>query len=211
MALTPQEIHAKEFSGRGRNYDRAEVNEFLDQVVVDYEALIEENKTLQTKLTEADSNAKQVEDMKQSVNASILVAQEAADRLKKQTEAETAATLQQAQVEAQKIVMEANAKANVLISQSQQENQKLVDEKAALSTDMGNFKAKLTGLLASQMDLINNSADWASFGDATAPATSAAAPVEAPAASEAGSEVETVVIFPEKTDESDKFLNNDEK
>lgn len=214
--LTPQEIHAKEFSGRGRNYDKAEVNEFLDQVVIDFETLTEENKTLKTKLAEADASAKQVEDMKQSVNASILIAQEAADRLKKQTESEVAATLQQAQVEAQKIVMEATAKANNITSESQQVNAALVEEKEVLTADMGNFKNKLTSLLQAQLDLVNNSSEWAEYGAKPA-AEAEAAPVaseavsEAPAeSSEASSAVETVVVFPEKSNEADKFLNNDE-
>ncbi|WP_373750877.1 DivIVA domain-containing protein [Weissella soli] len=213
--LTPQEIHAKEFSGRGRNYDKAEVNEFLDQVVIDFETVTEENKTLKTKLAEADAAAKQVEDMKQSVNASILIAQEAADRLKKQTESEVAATLQQAQVEAQKIVMEATAKANNITCESQQVNAALVEEKQVLTADMGNFKNKLTSLLQAQLDLINNSSEWAEYGakPAEAEATPAASEpaTEASAESvEASSAVETVVVFPEKSNEADKFLNNDE-
>ncbi len=213
--LTPQEIHAKEFSGRGRNYDKAEVNEFLDQVVIDFETVTEENKTLKTKLAEADAAAKQVEDMKQSVNASILIAQEAADRLKKQTESEVAATLQQAQVEAQKIVMEATAKANNITSESQQVNAALVEEKQVLTADMGNFKNKLTSLLQAQLDLINNSSEWAEYGakpaEAEATASASEAATEASAESvEASSAVETVVVFPEKSNEADKFLNNDE-
>lgn len=213
--LTPQEIHAKEFSGRGRNYDKAEVNEFLDQVVIDFETVTEENKTLKTKLAEADAAAKQVEDMKQSVNASILIAQEAADRLKKQTESEVAATLQQAQVEAQKIVMEATAKANNITSESQQVNAALVEEKQVLTADMGNFKNKLTSLLQAQLDLINNSSEWAEYGakpaeaEATAAASEAATEDSAESV-EASSAVETVVVFPEKSNEADKFLNNDE-
>lgn len=213
--LTPQEIHAKEFSGRGRNYDKAEVNEFLDQVVIDFETVTEENKTLKTKLAEADAAAKQVEDMKQSVNASILIAQEAADRLKKQTESEVAATLQQAQVEAQKIVMEATAKANNITSESQQVNAALVEEKQVLTADMGNFKNKLMSLLQAQLDLINNSSEWAEYG--AKPAEAEATPAASEAATEASAEsveassaVETVVVFPEKSNEADKFLNNDE-
>ncbi|MCT8394741.1 DivIVA domain-containing protein [Weissella soli] len=215
MMLTPQEIHAKEFSGRGRNYDKAEVNEFLDQVVIDFETVTEENKTLKTKLAEADAAAKQVEDMKQSVNASILIAQEAADRLKKQTESEVAATLQQAQVEAQKIVMEATAKANNITSESQQVNAALVEEKQVLTADMGNFKNKLTSLLQAQLDLINNSSEWAEYGAKPAeaevtPAALEAATEDSAESVEASSAVETVVVFPEKSNEADKFLNNDE-
>ena len=46
MPLTPLDIHNKEFSRSFRGYDEDQVNEFLDQVIKDYEALIRENKDL---------------------------------------------------------------------------------------------------------------------------------------------------------------------
>lgn len=50
MPLTPLDIHNKEFSRRIRGYDEDEVNEFLDQVIKDYEIVIRENKELQSQL-----------------------------------------------------------------------------------------------------------------------------------------------------------------
>ena len=47
MPLTPLDIHNKEFSRSFRGYDEDQVNEFLDQIIKDYEALIRENKDLQ--------------------------------------------------------------------------------------------------------------------------------------------------------------------
>ena len=211
MALTPQEIHAKEFNTKSNKwYDKAEVTAFLDQIVTDYDGLLQENQTLKTQLAEADANAKQVEEMKQSVNSSILIAQEAADRLKKQTEAEAEATLQQAQAEAQKIVMEANAKANSLLTESQSKNEALVAEHDALNKEMGAFKAKIEGMLNAQLDLVKTD-DWAAFQQpAVFQQPQSAAPV-APesAAAQAGSEVETVVIFPESNENEENFLNKD--
>ena len=210
MALTPQEIHAKEFTTRSNKwYDRMEVNEFLDQVVTDYDALMQENAMLKTKLADADAASAQVEEMKQSVNSSILIAQEAADRLKKQTEAEAEATLQQAQAEAQKIVMEANAKANSLISDSQRKNESLVIQHDALEKDMGNFKGKLQRMLEAQMDLLKTD-EWDAFSAparATTHSVTQTAPVAEAASSAASvasqssnaansSQVVTEVVFP---------------
>lgn len=205
MALTPQEIHAKEFNTKSNKwYDKAEVTAFLDQIVTDYDGLLQENQTLKTQLAEADANAKQVEEMKQSVNSSILIAQEAADRLKKQTEAEAEATLQQAQAEAQKIVMEANAKANSLLTESQSKNEALVAEHDALNKEMGAFKAKIEGMLNAQLDLVKTD-DWAAFQQPQ----SAAPVLPDSSASQASSEVETVVIFPESNENEENFLNKD--
>lgn len=211
MALTPQEIHAKEFTtSRSKWYDKSEVSDFLDQIVTDYDALMQENQTLKTQLAEADANAKQVEEMKQSVNSSILIAQEAADRLKKQTEAEAEATLQQAQTEAQKIVMEANAKANALLTDSQTKNEALVAEKEGLDKEMGAFKSKIEGLLRAQLDMIQTD-EWAAFQQPAAyqePSATAGSELASEAAVSEDS-AETVVIFPESSEDSENFLNKD--
>lgn len=46
MPLTPLDIHNKEFTRAFRGYDEDEVNEFLDQVIKDYEAVLREKKDL---------------------------------------------------------------------------------------------------------------------------------------------------------------------
>ena len=54
MALSPLDIHNKEF-GRSlfRGYDEDEVNEFLEQVLKDYENVLEENKSLKENLKQS--------------------------------------------------------------------------------------------------------------------------------------------------------------
>ena len=171
MALTPQEIHSKDFTSRGRGFDKVEVNDFLDQIVIDFENLINENQTLKTKVADAEANAQQVEEMKQSVNSSILIAQEAAERLKKQTESEVEATRSQAESQAQKTVLDATSKSNEIITKangdadkikndSQVEIDRLKAEKDALTQEMLSFKSKLTGILKNQIDLVNNDNGW---------------------------------------------------
>ncbi|MBM7617784.1 cell division initiation protein [Weissella uvarum] len=220
MAVTPQEIHSKQFTTRSNKwFDKSEVTDFLDQIAVDYDNLLQENQALRTKLLEADSNATQVEEMKQSVNSSILIAQEAADRLKKQTEAEAEATLQQAETEAQKIVMEANAKANNLLSESQQKNADLVAHHDAMAKEMAAFKERISGLLNAQLDLMNTEG-WAEFQKAVADqpnapesqVTQVQPGMDDTSVSESESETapkETVVVMPDLEENKDNYLNQD--
>jgi cell division initiation protein len=44
MPLSPLDIHNKEFSKAFRGYQEDEVNEFLDQIIKDYEILLKEKK-----------------------------------------------------------------------------------------------------------------------------------------------------------------------
>jgi cell division initiation protein len=46
MPLTPRDIHDKEFTRGFRGYNENEVNQFLDQIIKDYEMLMSVNKEL---------------------------------------------------------------------------------------------------------------------------------------------------------------------
>ena len=50
MKLTPVDITNKEFRKMLRGYDPEEVDEFLDQIVEDYEELFKENSLLKEKI-----------------------------------------------------------------------------------------------------------------------------------------------------------------
>lgn len=97
MPLTPLEIHNKEFSTRMRGYDQDEVNEFLDQVIRDYELIIRQNKEIQDELEITNKKLSNYEEMQESLNRSILVAQDAADRLKENTDHEVEAIKREAE------------------------------------------------------------------------------------------------------------------
>lgn len=88
MALTPLDIHNREFKKAMRGYDQDEVNEFLDEIIRDYEMLIRENKEKSSSLELANKKLANYEEMQDSLNKSILVAQDAADRLRENTDRE---------------------------------------------------------------------------------------------------------------------------
>ena len=50
MALSPLDIHNKEFSSKMRGYDKDEVNDFLAQIVKDYSSLIKDNEGLKKRI-----------------------------------------------------------------------------------------------------------------------------------------------------------------
>ena len=85
------DIHNKEFGRRLRGYDEDEVNEFLDQVIKDYEALIRENKELQNQTLTLQEKLNHFTNIEETLSKTIIVAQEAADEVKKQCEEGSAA------------------------------------------------------------------------------------------------------------------------
>jgi cell division initiation protein len=83
MPLTPIDIHNKEFNKVFRGYDEDEVNEFLDQVIKDYELILREKKELEDKLNETFDRLGHFTTIEGTLNKSIIVAQEAAEELRR--------------------------------------------------------------------------------------------------------------------------------
>lgn len=148
MMLTPMDIHNKEFQVKMRGYDQDEVNDFLEQVIKDYEQLIRERADLTKKLDLADERLASFEQMQESLNKSIIVAQEAADRLK-----------ENADKEANVIVQEAQGNANQLLQEAVEKAGKIDVETEALRKQSRVFRQRLQLLIESQLDLVQSD-EW---------------------------------------------------
>ncbi len=55
--LTALEIHNKEFDRKLRGYDEDQVNEFLDQIIVDYEAFEKQIRELKEKVAQLSNQS----------------------------------------------------------------------------------------------------------------------------------------------------------
>ncbi len=181
MALTPLEIHNKEFPTRMRGYDQDEVNEFLDQIIRDYELLIRDNKELKDNLEIVNKKLANYEEMQESLNKSILVAQDAADRLKVNTDKEIEVlkleatnyvdnTKQDADSYASEIRKEADqyadtvhkesaANADRLLQEAVLKARKIEDETEALRKQSRVFRQRLQLLIESQLELLTKE-EW---------------------------------------------------
>ncbi|WP_370150140.1 DivIVA domain-containing protein, partial [Exiguobacterium profundum] len=100
MALTPIDIHNKEFSSRFRGYDIDEVNEFLDQIIKEFELLIRENRRYEELVNDMQARIDYFSSMEDTLNKSIIVAQEAAEEVKNNAQKEASLILKQAEREA---------------------------------------------------------------------------------------------------------------
>ncbi|SHE38094.1 cell division initiation protein [Atopostipes suicloacalis DSM 15692] len=181
MPLTPLEIHNKEFDTRMRGYDQDEVNEFLDQVIRDYELLIRQNKEVNDELEILNKKLSNYEEMQESLNKSILVAQDAADRLKENTEREievikleaekyaeniraeadeyATETNKKADEYADSIHKEADDNADALLQEAVLKARKIEDETEALRKQSRVFRQRLQLLIETQLELLTKE-DW---------------------------------------------------
>lgn len=145
MPLTPLDIHNKEFSRSFRGYDEDQVNEFLDQVIKDYEGLIRENKDLHNQAVALQERLDHFTNIEDSLSKTIIVAQEAADEVRSN-----------AKKEAQLILKEAEKNADRIINESLTRSRKVALEIEELKKQASIYRTRFRTLLEAQLELLNN-------------------------------------------------------
>ncbi|RIX59320.1 DivIVA domain-containing protein [Paenibacillus nanensis] len=144
MPLTPLDIHNKEFSRRLRGYDEDEVNEFLDQVIKDYESLIRENKEIQNQMLALQEKLNHFANIEDTLSKTIIVAQEAADEVRNN-----------AKKEAQLIIKEAEKNADRIINESLSKSRKVSLEVEELKKQASIYRARFRTLVEAQLELLS--------------------------------------------------------
>lgn len=148
MSLTPLDIQHKEFPVKIKGYDKEQVNDFLDNVTKEFEEIIRQNKDLQKQLKFAEEKLQYFSNLQDALNKSIVVAQDAADRLK-----------ENARKEAEIILFEAEKSADHLLHEAAGKATKINEETDGVRKESRNFKQKLQLLVESQLNLIMND-EW---------------------------------------------------
>lgn len=144
MALSPSEILHKEFDSKFRGYDPDQVNDFLDIIVAEFEKLTASNQQMSSKIADMQDKLNYFQQLQESLNSSIVVAQEAAERLK-----------QNARKEAELILYEAEREADRLVEDATKKTQAIISESEVLKKSSIDFKKRLINMVEAQLNLIN--------------------------------------------------------
>lgn len=107
MTLTPMDIHNKEFATKLRGYDSKQVDSFLDRIVDAYGDALDQIVDLKNENVELKKCVEKYDKVKDSINESLISAQENAEEIKKKTN-----------VEAQEIIKKANQDADDILKGS---------------------------------------------------------------------------------------------
>ncbi|PYI54561.1 DivIVA domain-containing protein [Paenibacillus flagellatus] len=144
MPLTPLDIHNKEFGKRLRGYDEDEVNEFLDQIIKDFEMYIRENKELQNQVAALQERLDHFANIEETLSKTIIVAQEAADELRNNSKKE-----------AQLIIKEAEKNADRIINESLSKSRKIALEIEELKKQASIYRTRFRTLVEAQLELLS--------------------------------------------------------
>ena len=140
MKLTPMDINNKEFKKAIRGYSPEEVDEFLDDVVENYEELYKENSRLKDSLNRANEKIEYYEKLEITIQNTLLLAQNAADQAKESSEKQ-----------ADLIISNANETAQRILDKAHGDVVTINDEYERVKEEFIKFRAKFRGFMNTQL------------------------------------------------------------
>lgn len=127
--LTPVDIENKIFKKvKIGGYDINEVEDFLEEIIVDYESLYKENFDLKDKLEKSEETENYYNTLERGVSKTIENSQKAAEDIKDKAESDAEKIKSDAEFEASRIVDDAKIEAERIKSDAKSNADKLLDD-----------------------------------------------------------------------------------
>ena len=145
MKLTPMDINNKEFKKCLRGYNSDEVDEFLDEVVDNYEELYKENANLKEKLANLNDKVDHYSKIENTIQNTLLLAQNAAEQAKNS-----------AQKEAELLLKNANETAQKLMDKAHGDVVQINDEYEKVKQEFIKFRAKYRNFMNTQLQTFDD-------------------------------------------------------
>ena len=141
---TPLDIENKKFAKQMMNgYSVEEVDNFLDELTLDYEKLYKESNDNKGKISELEASLVKYKNIESTLQNTLVMAQTTADEIKRVAKQEADQIIKDAQGTAKEQLMELEQKVTM--------KAKELDE---LKKQFDVYKAKMESLLISQLELL---------------------------------------------------------
>ena len=144
--VTPLDIENKKFAKQMMNgYNVDEVDDFLDELTLDYGKLYKENAELKAQREELDSNVGKYKNIENTIQNTLIMAQKTADEVQEVAKKQAEQIIKDAEFQAKNSVEELNTQ--ILLKQKELED---------LKKQFDVYKAKMESLLISQLELLKD-------------------------------------------------------
>lgn len=211
MALTPMDIHSKEFAHALRGYDVGEVDAFLEEVRLELDRAQRAAAEYARRAEAAEAKAASYVGMENTINNAFISAQQSADAIRAAAEAEGLSLREAARSEGERVYREAEAKARDIIREALADRERITAEADRLQASEDEFRARYIALLdhfyaeAKKKEFVGETIEEIASEPVAAAAVVEAAdepvavvePVDVPEAPEADTVVEQRVDVPE--------------
>ena len=144
--ITPLDIENKKFAKQMMNgYNVDEVDDFLDELTLDYGKLYKENAELKAQREELDSNVGKYKNIENTIQNTLIMAQKTADEVQEVAKKQAEQIIKDAEFQAKNSVEELNTQ--ILLKQKELED---------LKKQFDVYKAQMESLLISQLELLKD-------------------------------------------------------
>lgn len=143
--ITPDVVAAKDFKKGFRGYSESEVDIFLEELSVDYEAIFKENESLKEKLAMYKDQVSKYSSIEETLKETLITAQSAAEDTTNAANKKSRIIVQEAELQARQIVDKAN---NRVVE--------IRNEYEALLKEFKVFRIKFKSLLEDELQNIDD-------------------------------------------------------
>ena len=153
--ITPLDIENKKFSRQMMNgYNVDEVDDFLDEVMEDYESNYKELATLRTKVEELELSLTRYKTIESTLQNTLVMAQSTADEVKNVARQQADQIVSEAQREAENIIRASKDSALRAVDELEQQIRNKEQQYTEAKKQFDIYKAKMEALLISQLELL---------------------------------------------------------
>ncbi len=154
--LTPLDIHNKTFKKSFRGYNEDEIDDFLDDVVNDYERLFRENDQLKADLERVKKDNDQYHALEENLKQTLIVAQKTAEEIMSASRKNAEELRENTAKECQNMRQEAELRGKQMIDEALKKVSGIVADYERLVEDRKQFlrKSKLT--LEAELSIISD-------------------------------------------------------
>ncbi|MBL4931042.1 MULTISPECIES: DivIVA domain-containing protein [Clostridium] len=145
MKITPADISNKEFKRGLRGYSPEEVDEFLDEIVENYEEIYKENSHLKDTVTNLTEKLDHYNKIENTIQNTLLLAQNAAEQARSSS-----------QKEADLIVKNANDAAQKILDKAHGDVIQINDEYDKVKQEFVRFRAKFRNFMNTQLETFDD-------------------------------------------------------
>ena len=157
--LTPMDIHNKDFKRSFRGYDEDEIDDFLDQVVNDYEKLFRENDRLKEDLERSKKDNEQYQQLEKNLKDTLLVAQKTAEEVTTNARKNAEEMRENTAKECQNMRREAEMHAKSQLDEAADKVRSIVAEYDRLVREKNQFLRKIKVAMESELAVVSETLD----------------------------------------------------
>ena len=153
--ITPLDIENKKFSKQMMNgYNVDEVDDFLDEIMEDYEANYKELALMRPKVEELESALERYKNIETTLQNTLVMAQSTADEVKNVARQQADQIISEAQRQAEDIIRNSRENAIRAVEEREQQIRSKEQQYNEAKKQFDIYKAKMEALLISQSELI---------------------------------------------------------